>query len=258
MMNSYQRNNSGRRKLLAATVLIIVLFLIDILSGGKIRAGVRTLGSIVSEWTGHATSGMVGSGFFASRAALESQNHTLSEEVAQLQERAAALAVAEQENEQLRGIVHLAQKVPGVTAPVVSSLDVSPYGTFLIGAGSGDGIARGNLVLTEDGFVVGQVSDTSAHQSLVTELFAPGASVSAVADGTSVSLSGQGGGNARASVPRGIAIAPGDPVIAPGLGERPVGIVGEVASSSASASQDVFVRIPPNTSSLQFVYVIPG
>jgi rod shape-determining protein MreC len=254
------RGTHSRKKsrLVATTILVVVLFLIDVISGGKLRASVRVFGSMISTWSGQAGATFTGSGFFTSRAALESQNRTLSEQVAQLQGRAAALSAVQEENDQLRAIVHLAAKSPGVTAPVVSSLEASPYGTFLIGAGSQDGIAVGNLVLSEDGFVIGRVNDTSARQSLVSELFAPNATVSATVNAVPISLSGQGGGNARANVLRSAAIAIGDIAIAPGLGERPVGIVGQVASSSASASQDVYVRTPLNLSSLQFVYVVPG
>jgi cell shape-determining protein MreC len=254
MMNSYQRNE-GRRRLFAASVLVIFLFVADILSGGKIRNEIRAGAAVVSRLGGGIVSSIAGSGVFASKRALQAQNQSLAEEVSQLEERAAAYDVAQQENAQLQAIVHLAQTTPGMTAPVVSSLLASPYGTFTIGAGSLDGIAMNDLVQTEDGFVVGRVSDVGSHTALVTELFAPGASIDAIVDGTSVSVEGDGGGNAHTQVPRGLSIVPGDPVVAPSLGQRAVGIVGNVASSSASASQDISIRLPTNLLSLQFVYV---
>jgi cell shape-determining protein MreC len=253
MMNSSRPNN---RRLLAATVLVCFLFVVDVLLGGKIRNELRAGAAAASQWAEKPFAAIAGSGFFSSRAALESQNQSLTEEVAQLQERAAGSDALQAENGQLQAMAHLAQTAPGITAPVVSSVRSSPYGTFLIGAGSQDGIARGDLVLTEGGFVVGAVGDLGAHVALVAEVFAPGASIDAILDGASVSIEGSGGGNARTSLPRGVAIAAGDPVVAPGFRERPVGVVGNVASSSASASQDIHIRLPVNLASLQYVYIV--
>ncbi len=254
-MNSYRRNES-RRRLAAVSALVIFLFAADVISGGKIRGEIRAGASLVSGWGGGAVHALVGSGVFSTRASLEAQNQSLVEEVSQLEEQAAAYTVVQNENQQLQSIVHLAQTSPGVTAPVVSSLLASPYATFLIGAGSADGITINSLVETQDGFVVGTVSNVGSHTALVTELFAPGATTEGIVDGTAVSIQGDGGGNAHTQVPHGIIIAPGDAVVAPTLGEQAIGIVGNVASSSASASQEVFIRLPTNLLSLQFVYVI--
>jgi cell shape-determining protein MreC len=145
----------------------------------------------------------------------------------------------------------------GITAPVVSSVRSSPYGTFLIGAGSADGITTGSMVLTVGGFVVGVVGDTGLHASIVTELFAPGASTEVIVHGVPGTARGYGAGNARITIPRGLAITVGDPVVAPGLGQRAVAIVGEVSSSSASASEEIYIRLPVNLATLAFVYVVP-
>ncbi len=255
MMNSFRRNES-RRRLWAATALVIFLFLVDIFSGGRIRAEVRALGSTFSRWGNAVASSITGSGFFSSRASLAAQNQSLRDELSQYQEEAAARTATEQENAQLRDLVHLAQAVPGITAPIVSSVSASPYGTFLIGAGEAEGIVRGEVVLTASGFVVGRVSDTASHTAMVSEILAPGAALYAVIGASTVSLQGEGGGNGHANAPRALSIHTGDPVTAPEFGARPIGVVGEVASSSASASQDIYVRIPVNLESLQFVYVV--
>ena len=256
MMNSYRRNNSAGRRLLYATILVIFIFLVDVVSGGKIHQALRSTAASISRSVSGIGSSIAGSGFFTSRASLEAENRSLREELAQYQERAAGFAVLEAQVAQLQSAAKLAAQNPGLTAPVVSSVISSPYGTFLIGAGSADGVAKGSLVLTGGGFVVGTVSDAGAHTSTVTEIFAPNTSVAAVIDGASTVVSGSGGGNAHALLPRGVGVAVGDAVLSPQFGQRAVGIVGSVASSSASASQDVYIRIPEGLASLQYVYVV--
>lgn len=253
---------SGKRRLLVATVLVCLIFVADLVSGGSIRHGLRAFAVVISNWSARAGNAIGGSGFFSSRASLAAENRSLTEQLAQYEERAGGFDALKAENDQLRAFTHLDQSPEGgaptgVTAPVVSSVRSSPYGTFLIGAGSGDGIARGSLVLTSGGFVVGTVSDTGAHTSLIAEIFAPDASIEATVAGASILATGMGGGNARAEVPRGITISPGSAVFAPRLGQRPIGVVGTVASSTGSATQNVYIRLPVTLASLQYVYIVP-
>lgn len=257
MMNSYRPNKfNSTRRLLAATVLVITLLGIDLLSGGVIRHGARAGASALWKWSSRVGDAIARSGFLSSRRALESQNRALMEEVARAQERAAGYDAQKAENDELRALVNLVPESHGITAPVVSSVRSSPYGTFLIGAGSRDAIMRGALVLTQGGFVVGSVTDVGARVSVVSEVFAPGVSVGAQVAGASVALLGVGGGNARSSVPRAIRVATGDTVVVPQFGQRPVGIVGSVSSSTSSASQEVFVRLPVNLAALGFVFIV--
>ncbi len=260
-MNSYRQNKSPHKRLLAVTALVIFLFVLDVLTGGSIRHRLRGGAVVIGEWSGRVGTNIVSTGIFRTRASLEAQNRSLSEELAQFEERAGGYEALRSENEQLRAFVHLVEDSTsgsdGVTAPVVSSVRTSPYGTFLIGAGEAEGITRGSFVLTSGGFVVGTVTDVGAHTAVVGEIFAPGASIEAILGGATFSAIGSGGGNARAKVPRALTIQINEPVVAPELGQRPIGIVGSIASSSASASQDVFIVLPVNLSSLKYVYILP-
>lgn len=247
----------GRSQLLFATILVLLIVLADLLSGGMVRGAMRSLTARVWAVSAYMRGAILESGYFASRAALSSENAGLREDLAQYREDAAAYQVLKQENESLRAMLRLAQSQPGITAPIVSSVISSPYGTFLVGAGTADAIEKGNLVVTEGGFVVGTISEVSTHTSLVNELFAGGSSVAVLVGGTSIEAEGRGGGNARIIVPRGISIAPGDPVTSPSLGGRAVGIVGKVESDPASAVQTVYVVLPVNLGALRYIYVVP-
>lgn len=256
------KQRGGRGTLVLATLIVAFLFGIDAISGGSIRALVRSLGSSVWSASSQAASAIGGSGFAQSRQSLIKENETLKEEVARLTLRIAELGTLESENKALRAVAHVAESAPGITAPIVSSLRSSPYGTFMVGAGRGEGVAVGDLVVASSGgsggFVVGRVSEVSVHSSLVTQVFAPNVSTEAVVAGVPLVVEGQGGGNARAQAPRAAAIAEGEAVGSPSFRGLSIGIVGSVSQDSASAYQTVYIGLPLNLTALTFVYVIPS
>ncbi len=266
MMNSYRRHSGSGRKVRAATALVVVLVLLDIVTGGGVRTAAREGAAALSRAFGGTFSALASSGIFSSRAALQIQNQELAAELQQYQLRAAFASVLQAENDQLSSLARLAKASPGITAPVVSSVISSPYGTFLIGAGSADGVALGSLVLASaaggdassaaNAFIIGRVASVQPRVSAVAEVFAPGSSINAIIHGASVVLTGSGGGNAYASLPRDAMVIGGDAVLSPDLGGYAVGTVGHVASSSAQALQDVYVSVPVNLGSLQYVYVV--
>ncbi len=241
----------GRSRLLIATFLVIALIGVDALFHGAIRNKVRVGAVLASGWAAQVWDAVGGKG-------------ERIDGLGQMEERAAAYEAIKQENDELRALLSVvpsgggADPKMGITAPVVSSMRASPYGTFIIGAGSADGIVAGSIVLTSTGFVVGVVGESDLHTTIVREVFAPGAEVDIILRDAPGVARGFGGGNARITIPRGLTVAPGDPITVPGFGQRPVGVVGKVSSSSsASASEEVYVRLPVNLSALSFVYVIP-
>lgn len=218
--------------------------------------------SAATLWSSAERAGDVifGSGFFSTRRALLRENASLRTELLQLKLRAAGFEVLRSENEHLREIARLAEDEQGITAPIVSSLRSSPYGTFLIGAGSLNGVRAGNIVIIGDppfgGFVIGRVDSADTHTSLVTELFAPDQAIEGVARGISISFEGRGGGQARGEAPRDAEIAEGDAVISPIVGNRAIGVVGEVEKDTGGAVQRVYVSVPVNLYDVRFVYVL--
>ncbi|MCE9541003.1 rod shape-determining protein MreC [Candidatus Kaiserbacteria bacterium] len=195
-------------------------------------------------------------GYFVRQRTLATENLALKDELAQYREKAAGYDVLYQENMQLRTMLHLADKHQGITAPVVSSTGSSPYGTFLIGAGTNDPVREGDVVLTDGDFVVGLVTDVLGRTSAVRALFSAGVQTDVIIAGAAVTAVGDGGGNAHASVPRGIVVHEGDAVIAGIYGGRAIGVVGKVESAPTSADQTVYIRLPVDLSSLRYVYIL--
>ncbi|MDO8562128.1 MAG: rod shape-determining protein MreC [bacterium] len=253
---------TGRKRLFFATVLVLVLFIFDALSGGKIRTLVRAVGSSVWGLGVAIEESIYGSGFLSTRRGLLSENSALREQVARLQERAAAYQVLKNENVGLRDILNVVDtekgenREAGITAPIVSSFRSSPYGTFQVGAGTADSVAPGDIVLSAENFVIGRIEAADSHASLVREIFAPSVSSDAVIRGVGVSVVGQGGGNARTTMPRQSEVAVGDPVVSSVLGARAVGVVGNIAEDSGSAYKSVDIYLPVNLGALQFVYIV--
>lgn len=260
---NWSRQNSvrvGRRRLIGATLLLLLLLAIDALSGGAVRGVARTLYAAAWRPISAVSEAVARSGAFASRRALSAENEALRREVERLRVRDASGAIIREENEALRALLPLAERRGGIAAPIASSLRSSPYGTFIIGAGSEAGIAANDVVLAGDGadafFIVGIVSEVQRNTSLVRQLFAPGAESNALLGGAEIVVEGRGGGNARAQVPRAVPVQVGDPVISPELGGYAIGIVGSAVSEPAGAYSDVNIGLPVSLSALTFVYVV--
>ncbi|KKW19495.1 MAG: hypothetical protein UY63_C0012G0004 [Parcubacteria group bacterium GW2011_GWA2_51_10] len=254
-------SSGGRRRLLAASLIAVMLLAINFLTGGRIHEIARAAGG--SLWSAGNGIGKTieSSGLLRSRRALEAENTALKNQLASSEERAAAYQVLLAENATLREMLNVVEKErtrvsDGLTAPVVSSLRASPYGTFQIGAGSRDSVSAGDLVLSSENFVIGTVADAGARNSLVSQIFSAGMSSESLIGDVAATVEGQGGGNARASVPRGSLIRAGDPVIAPSFGGRAIGIVGDIKNDPEEAYSRVYIRLPVNLHELQFVYVV--
>lgn len=261
MKNSYlQRKRSPIKIAFILAIAVSVLFFgFDTLTGGFVRSYARTLSSLA--WGSVASVGdsLDRTGFFATRRSLVEENNSLKDTIALYEEQSARYRALEVQNDALRDIASLVESErEGKAARVLSSFRTSPYGTFVIGAGERDGIARGDIVLTPGGFALGRITDLDAHTASVNALFAPGNMAEVIVGDVAFSVEGRGGGNARAEIPRGALIAKGDAAIVPEFGGRVAGIIGEIVSASSSATQTVFLRLPHNLDSLRFVYVVPG
>lgn len=247
---------------MVATFCIVLLLAVDYLAGGLLRNFVR-VGSVgVFQLGDSAATAVLESGIFSTRKRLAEQNRILTDRVSHLQEKEFLYDALKAENESLKAFLKFSDASTssqrGVVASIVSSLRSSPYGTFLVGVGSADGVTTGSYVLTEEGVVIGIVKDVGPHVSTAAEIFAPGVQEEGVVEGAVVLIDGSGAGNGYGKVPRGLNVQIGDPVISPRLGSRVIGVVGAIASSSASASQDVFIRIPINFATIRYVYILPA
>lgn len=197
-------------------------------------------------------------GGISSRRALAEENKKLREEISRLQSLSLHNDVLRAENATLRDMFSLREAHPeGVAAPVLSNPSVSPYGTFVIGAGTIDGIETGSYVISSPRVAIGQVLEADLHTSLVGLFSAPGEKNEVIINKIRVSYVGRGDGNGLIVVPRGISIKEGEAIRFAGQ-PFAIGFVGFVSNDPEDAETKVLVRVPVNLPSLSFVYVVPA
>ena len=253
-----QSAKAGRRRLLGATLLALFIVLFNIISGGRVTGVLRSMTVRVSLEAQAIVENVLGRGYFVSHATLAAENESLQAQVTTLTERVALSDTLTAEVSTLAALAHLATSTRGITAPIASSFISSPYGTFLIGAGSAEGVSNGSVVLSSGGTVLARVTSVSAHASTAVEIFASGHSLNVLIDGAAITARGVGLGNATAAVPHGVKVSVGDVVTSPELLGRPVGVVGHVDADTSSATTQTYIGLPVNLSVLKYVYIVPS
>src|SRR3989344_5524118 len=123
----------------------------------SLRAGTRSVAA--GAWV--AVHGMGDAidyyGGLSSRATLASENQTLRAEIARLESLSLHNDVLRSENATLRDMFSLREAHPeGIAASVLSDPAVSPYGTFVIGSGTDDGVVVGAYVLSAPRVAIGR------------------------------------------------------------------------------------------------------
>ncbi len=197
-------------------------------------------------------------GGISARATLAEENKSLREEIARLQSLSLHNDVLKTENATLRDMFGLREAYPeGVSAPVLSNPSVSPYGTFVIGSGSADGVAVGSFVLSAPRVAIGQVREVGEHTALVGLFSAHGQKSEVMINAVRATYEGRGDGNGLVVVPRGITVNVGDASVLPGL-PFAIGFVGYIKSNPQDAETLVLVRVPTNLPGLSFVRIVPA
>ena len=251
-----------RNKSFVAALLLIVLFGVALKVQSPVRDGLRSGVRSVAAVAWVAAHGIGDSidhyGGFSSRTALAGENAALKAEIARLESLSLHNDVLRSENATLRDMFSLREAHPeGIAASVLSDPAVSPYGTFVIGSGTDDGVVVGAYVLSAPRVAIGRVIEVDAHSTLVELFSAPGKEIEVMIEDVRTIYHGRGDGNGLVIVPRGSHVAEGDAAQLPGL-EFAIGFVGYIESKPEDAETKVLVRVPANLPSLSFVYIVPG
>jgi cell shape-determining protein MreC len=138
----------------------------------------------------------------------------------------------------------------------------TPYDTLIIDAGKQDGIEQGALVSAGGNSYIGTVSDVYTSTSRVTLFSAPGSShnvlvmlSSRAGTGIPVSLVGDGAGSMSARIPSATPVSVGDYVVVPGIAMAFAGTVSHVDKPAGDSFETLYVNLPVDLFSLQFVEV---
>lgn len=253
---------ASRNRSFTAALLLIVLFGMALKVQSPVRDSLRSGARSVASVAWVAAHGIGDTfdhyGGISTRATLAGENAALKAEIARLESLSLHNDVLRSENATLRDMFSLREAHPeGIATPVLSNPAVSPYGTFVIGGGTDDGIAVGMYVLSAPRVAIGRVIEADSRTALVDLFSAPGKETEVVIEDVRTTYFGRGDGNGLVVIPRGSAIAEGDAVQLPGQ-QFAIGFVGYIESKPEDAETKVLVRVPANLPSLSFVYVVPG
>lgn len=251
---SYEPEHRSRtRKIATVTILSALVLGVDLASGGMVRGVAAALLQRVQSGATSVAESVLGSGFFESHLKLSEENAALRQELEKYQSLALSATALEAQNAELAKLAHLSQVRPGVTAAISSR--ESSMGTFFVAAGAREGVSAGDLVRTDDGFVVGVVVEAQQTSSLCKDVFAPGSTVDVLIGSARVQLEGKGGSNARGKAERSATISVGDVATAAAVSGYPVGFVGHVDSGATDAYQEVYIRSSRTIDTTRFVYI---
>ncbi len=182
--------------------------------------------------------------------ALSDENRALREENERLTNELARAREQEIQQQTTDDLNLVRQQFPAdvfLDADVVARDSSNARNVIAIGAGSGDGVREGMIVVSEGRSLVGVVTKTSSDHAWVTLITDPKSAVSAIvqesrADGV---VSGNYDGSlVMEFVGQGAALKEGDFVVTSGIGGRyPAGVVIGRVSSVQTAEQDLFQKV---------------
>lgn len=255
---SLQSNSRFPTRFLAyVTVAALFFVVLDSVAGGALREKARDVLIVPAYWGEQIISGIQGIPFIASGVAYRNEFRALQEEVGALRERQTLFSATADENASLQQLLKLRTDEGAVAASVISSVSARQFGTLLLDAGRARGVHEGALVLSENGYAIGEIESVGETSARVTLYFAPHATIEVTAKSAQFTLDGRGGGNARAQVPRELPLSVREVLYAPRALSRPVGVIGHLSSASSSAFTDIYAFLPVQLETLRFVLIVP-
>lgn len=195
--------------------------------------------------------------YFLTKDFLESKVSDLEKEVDGLRLKVIDYDVLLKENQSLKNKFGREESSNRILSRVLSKPPVSPYDTFVVDAGSKNGVNLGNRVYVSDTIIIGVVKKVSRDTSLV-ELFSNGGTKqNAVLSrtGASFTLLGNGGSNFVLQVPKDVDVVWGDTFIYSNLHPSLMGSVYHIDGNTQSAFKSVYIRPPTNIFSADWVMI---
>lgn len=144
-----------------------------------------------------------------------------------------------------------------ILAGVLARPPFVPYDLLVIDRGAEEGVVVGAVVYIAQNHAIGLVSHVYDHTSLVTLFTSPGVETTVYVYGPNVFAYayGEGGGVLRVSLPQGVGIHEGDPVVLPALRMGDVGLIERVESLPTQPEQSAYVTLPQSLQSIRMVSI---
>jgi cell shape-determining protein MreC len=201
-------------------------------------------------------------GFFSFKSSLISKVNDLQNQVTSLELKQTDYDAVEKENQDLKSLFGQNTASPDgrVLARVLSKPPESPYDTFVLDAGSDNGIAVGDKVYISDTILIGEIASLTGNTSIVNLFSKSGLTnfLTLSRTGATYDVAGEGGANMSVQVPKDADILWGDVFDYPDIKTSVVGSVYYIDQSAQSSFKTIFIRVPGNVFQTQWVFVDKG
>lgn len=196
--------------------------------------------------------------FFRSNKSLAEENRKLRKRIAELERTALIGERLFKENEELKTLLGRDTPKHTILAAVLARPALSPYDTFIVDVGRGDGVLIGDRVIVDGTFVIGEVSKVFQKTAQVKLFSTPGEKINVTIGPSNllVTALGQGGGNFKIVLPRGVEVKKGDVLTVPDINVQVLGVVEEISMTPSSSFQTVYFKNLFNMAHVQWVQII--
>lgn len=144
----------------------------------------------------------------------------------------------------------------GVLAHVLTTPERSMYDTFIIDAGSDDGIVVGQQVVAFNAIALGTVSAVTEHRAVVSLYSTPDNQIVGTAEnGIQVALIGRGGGEYEVHMPRSVPFAIGGTINAQSTQPLVLAEIKKIDTDPRDPFQRLIAKAPLNFTYLKWVMV---
>ena len=198
-------------------------------------------------------------GWVMSKDDLVVENERLTRELANAKEELATHAeLVKQNAELLATFGRKSESEDLLYARVLSAPPASGYDSLVVDVGTDAGVRVGDVVLSGPHSLLGVVANVYGRQAKIDLYSTYGMQFEALIgkNETPITVTGRGGGNWSATLPKDVDVGLGDTVIVPSRGFRILGTVGSLEKAKESALDEVLIAAPANIYSLPAVYVV--
>lgn len=140
---------------------------------------------------------------------------------------------------------------------IISKPNQSPYDTFILDAGSVDGVREGAIVTIDTTAILGHIDSVQEYTSTAVLFSSPRVETVARLErsNSDVTLVGTGGGNMVVEIPKEIETALGDRVLLPAFHNKVIGIIRDITLDDRDANKKLYITLPTNILTLDHVFV---
>ncbi len=194
---------------------------------------------------------------FKQKQILVEHINTLHQDVARLEARQVTFDALQEERRQLLEMWGRTNTTSSTLARVLRTPGYAPYDTIVVDIGNDHSIQVGFRVYAPGAILIGFVETVGEQTAIVRLLSSPEQSIDGVLvrNGITITLTGRGGGNFEAQLPRVTDIETGDVVIYPNLSVMPIARIEAIDVSENDSFQTLFLALPVNIFELQWVAI---